>query len=134
ELIDQSADSKGCKCHDILLVKEDFSDVERQLGFFIRLGHFLDVADDRSIRDTDMLVLILTVERIEHFFRHLLKFFVSVFIRKFFYNDDILLINRRNKILRFPAKKTSHVLKRSIVLFVRCLNNKDNTFYLCVNM
>ena len=98
ELIDQTADTKCRKCNNILFRKENFPYVKRKLRLFIGLGYFLDVADDRTVCNTDLLVLCIFLQHVEHFLRHLLKLFRPVFFCEFFYYNDILLINRSNKI------------------------------------
>ena len=81
-----------------------------------------------------LLVASLWPEQIQHILRHFFKFFISIFLWKFFYNNDILLIYRSYKIAGFASEKIPHIVKSRTVFFVGCLNNKDNTFHFRVNM
>ena len=70
----------------------------------------------------------------QHFLCHPGKLPAAVLLSQFLYDDDIPLIHSRNKILCLSAQKVAHIIQGSAVLLVRSLNNKDNTFYFCVNM
>ena len=53
---------------------------------------------------------------------------------QFLYDNDVLLINCRYEVLRPIAQQIAHIVESIAVLFVLCLNNKDNTSHFCVNM
>ena len=48
-------------------LKENFPYVKRKLRLFIGLGYFLDVADDRTVCNTDLLVICIFLQHVEHF-------------------------------------------------------------------
>ena len=77
------------------------------MRLLVGAGYFLDLSDDRTVRRHDILSVIgFRVQHIQNGVRRLLKILVGLIFRDFLYQDDVLLIYRRDKILGLGSKQS----------------------------
>ena len=100
KLIDQAADSKLAVRNDVLLAKEDFSDIQGHTGLLVGVRDFPDLRYGVPVGNMHGIIIFRTLrERLDDGLGDRVKLLRPVLILKFLDDNNTVLIDRSNEII-----------------------------------
>ena len=132
ELIDQTANAEVVVRYHVFVCVENFSYFECHLRLFVRTRYTLDLVDRISVGNAHLGHGL----RIQHIHQHscgLVHIFEGVGVFQFFYNNNALLIDRGDKILRSRCEQALYGFLRADVFFHLRFYHENNAAHVGVD-